>query len=775
MKTFRLLSIVTLALAPAVAAGQTIGWRVPAGTNIIDFGARGTDLTGDSARYERYRDLGDGLFLEAIRWEGLKNDWRLSLSGDHSLYKDQRFVARAIRPGRTKVWFLWDQVPMLMSNTTETLYQQNFDPYSRDFTAPSTLTISPSIRAQVQPSATATPNTSIVPTLFDQSARTFETEGRRNTLQTGMDYIASQELSLRAVYQFTSRQGNLPYGGSFGHSSLVEMPAPIAHTTNDFDTNVEFVRDRFLFRGGYTGSWFHNDNLTATFDNPFRTYDSGSAPATGALSLAPSNSFFTLNGLASVKLAARSRLTFYIAGGALKDAGDPLMGQTVNTANAALITPLDRTLVEGEARTLTTNLTFVSRPSQKMDFSAKFRTYDYDNQTPEFAMTQRVSYDNAPGVASMSTLGGVTVPYTTNPIHSEPFGVVRKNLDLDFRLTPKPSMTFGVGYTYYTEDRSHRFFEETTDNVFRVSFDTVGNQYLTLRTKYEHVARRADVIEEAELELYGIGEQPGIRHFDIAQRDRDRVTILGVVTPKPDLAFSGSVAFGKDDYFESLFGLRDNTHRVYTVGLDATPTDKFFYGVSYSYEHYNAFSRSRQANPPSPTITYAQYLAASGDPNTTIQVAAASRNWASDGTDRVHSLIFASGVTGIRNKVDLHFSYDMNRAEASYNYETGPVGERTLPDEVPVDTTLTNCNQPENCQLPLVKNYLDRFTTDVTFWVNPMIGIGGSYWFEKYQVEDWALDAEATSREVLSQAMILGYNYRPYTANTFFARLLLRF
>jgi hypothetical protein len=74
-----------------------------------------------------------------------------------------------------------------------------------------------------------------------------------------------------------------------------------------------------------------------------------------------------------------------------------------------------------------------------------------------------------------------------------------------------------------------------------------------------------------------------------------------------------------------------------------------------------------------------------------------------------------------------------------------------------------------------VTNDFDRFTTDLTYWLKPKIGIGGSYWHERYRVTDWALDAEATSREVLSQAMILGYNYRPYTADTFFVRLLLKF
>ena len=780
-RLLQVLLTLTVMAAPLTASAQTIGWTVPLGTNIISVGARGSSVDGDSARFERYRDLADGLFLEAVRWDFQRSDWLFSLKGDHTLYKDQRYVGRVARPGRFKAWFLWDQVPMLMSNTTQTLYREDFS------IEPNLFTIDPAIRAQVQATPGANPNTSVVPSLFDANARTFETAGRRNVAQTGAEWLPTQALWIRGVYQYTNKQGVIPYGGSFGHSSLVEFPAPIAHVTNDVETTAEWSRDRLLLRAGYTGSWFQNANTTATFENPFRTYNSNptnctyapgqtglcsSSPAIGSLSLPPSNNFLTVNGLASYRLAARTRVTFYMSGGMLSDAGDAIMPQTVNQLNAGVITPLDRTTVDGEARMLTTNLHFSSRPSRYFDISARFRTYDYDNRTPEFAMTQRVSYDNQPGVASMSTLGGTTVPFTTSPIHTEPFGVSRQTFDIDVRTTPWTPLIIGVGYSMLGEERTHRLIEDTTDHIYRLTVDSIGNRWFTVRTKYEHAERSGEATEEAQRAVFGIGEHPGIRHFDIASRRRDRVTVLASTTPFANMSFYGSVGYGKDDYTESQFGLRDNTHRIYTVGSDWLPRDNMSVGASYSYEHYNSLARSRQANPPGSPITYEQYLLLSQGP-TTIQVADATRNWASDATDNVHSVMVWGEVLNLWNRVDLHFTYDMNRADAAYNYITGPITDRTLPDDAP-PTTLTNCNQPDNCKLPLVTNDLDRLTTDFTFWLNRRVGFGASYWHERYFVTDWALDAEATSREVLNQAMILGYNYRPYTAHSLFARLLLR-
>ena len=98
------------------------------------------------------------------------------------------------------------------------------------------------------------------------------------------------------------------------------------------------------------------------------------------------------------------------------------------------------------------------------------------------------------------------------------------------------------------------------------------------------------------------------------------MTFLGSSMVRDDMSLYASVAFGKDDFTESQFGLRDNTHRIYTVGADMTPRTNVNLGVSYSYENYNALSRSRQANPPAspqPSITYAQYLAQVAAPSTT--------------------------------------------------------------------------------------------------------------------------------------------------------------
>jgi MtrB/PioB family decaheme-associated outer membrane protein len=721
------------ASAPAAAEPETDEDALPTTYGTFDFGVRTSSIDGDGARYERYRDLGDGLFLEKARYSTDKRGWMVDLGADHLGRRDQRFAVSAVRPGRLKVWGQWDQIPMLMSRTTRTLFAEP---------SPGVLTIDNAIRAQVQASA------SYLATAV-QSARQFELSSRRHIVEGGAQFIGHGGLTLTTNVRHTDREGGIPFGGSFGHGQVVETIAPVQHTLTDFDSNAEYMQGNLLVRGGYTGSWFKNELTSLTFDNPWRVSDSTSGGSRGRSSLPPSNSFIGVNGLVSYKLPYKSRVNLSGSIGSLRDSGDPLLPFTVNSA---LTSPaLDRATTEGHAKTSSMNLNFTSRPTQSIDIDLRYRTYDYDNRTPEFLTLQRVGYDNA--VSNVTNLALQ---------HSEPFGVKRQTLDADVRLSPIRSLSGGVGFSHLAEERTHRIFEETTDNVFRLSVDLFAKQSsggvygfmrsFTVRSKYEHAERRGEgdaAVIGAELEA--IGEQPGMRHFDIAARDRDRVTITLASAPISMMTVSGSVAAGKDDYLESLFGLRDNRHRVYSAGFDLAPSEYYGAGLSYSFERYTSLSRSRQANPG-------------------VQFTDASRNWATDTADRAHSVIAHAEMLDLAQKFDVTLFADYNRSNGLYRYTTGAVQDRTLPEEAIVPSTL-----PTPTQLPAVRSELSRANLDVVYKLSERWGIGVSLWFEEYRVKDFGLDSDALSRLDPAGALLLGYQYLPYTATTVWGRAVYRF
>ena len=138
---------------------------VPAATGRLDFGVRGSSTTGDAARYERYRDLGNGLFLEGIRWTRETPAWFVDLSGEHVGREDQRLAGTIVRPGRLKASLMWDQIPMLMSQTTRTLYVAD--------SPAGALGIDDALQAQVQADRSALAG------VFADFSRAFETSSER--------------------------------------------------------------------------------------------------------------------------------------------------------------------------------------------------------------------------------------------------------------------------------------------------------------------------------------------------------------------------------------------------------------------------------------------------------------------------------------------------------------------------------------------------------------------------------------------------------------------
>lgn len=707
---------------PAASSEDEIAEYVPPMKNVFDIGIRGSSFRGDSSRYERYRDIGNGAFMEQLRLhKETKSHWFLDAAGEHVGRLDQRLTGEIVKPGKLDVLLRWDQIPMLLSRTTQTLFTVS---------SPSVLTLDDTLQTQTQANAANLAK-------FVSSATQFDLKSRRYIGEGNVRFIATPDLIFKASFKHTDRSGAMPYGGSFGHGNTVETIAPVQHQLNDFDGGAEFMRGPVLVRAGYAASIFHNDYTSFTFDNPWRVTDIATASSRGRSSLPPSNSMYSVNGLAAFKFAGRSRVTAYVSAGSLKDAGDPIMAQTINSASAT-INALPRNTVQGEGKTSSVNLTFSSHPSRLVDVTARYRTYHYDNRTPAFDIFQRVSYDNAPAASA-------------TPIEIEPFGIKRSSLDADVRFTPQSALAVGVGYTNLTDERTHRIFEDTSENVTRVTVDSVGTAWLSLRTKYEHSTKRGTLNPEVFAEFSTI-DQPGLRQFDIADRDRDRVTMLASVMPTETVAFNVSVAAGKDDYLHSLFGLRDNSHRVYSGGIDTSPGENVSFSVWYSYEKYASLSRSRQANPG-------------------VQQLDESRNWATDGNDKVHTIVASADFNKIAEKVDLRFSVDFSRSNSLYNYITGPVADRTLPEE----STVLPSTLPTPSQLPETLSELARGTVDATYALSRHLAIGASYWYERYRVNDFSLDEQAISRLDLPGALLLGYAYRPYTANTVWGRVIYRF
>jgi hypothetical protein len=435
----------------------------------------------------------------------------------------------------------------------------------------------------------------------------------------------------------------------------------------------------------------------------------------GRMALWPSSNAQTVSGTGSVPLPGHSRATAYVSRGVWNQ-DDPLLPHTINTAIAS--PDLARSTAQAEAVVTALMLRATSRPKTWSWFSVSYRRYDFDNRTP-LLVPQVVSYDSALAASTAGT--------------TEALSFTRGLLELDASFTPWRNGAIKVGYSREEVERTFRSFETTTDHTAKVSYDLTSLTYVTVRAQYLHAKRTGQGLDEEALS--DLGEQISLRQFDISDRIRNQGTLMLLATPVSFLSLNASVGGGKDDRPDAQFGLADTTFQVFAVGADLTPRDGVTFGVTSGYERYTSLQNSRQANPG------AQF----DDP---------TRNWATDGLERVTSAGATADLLDILPRTRVHVAYDYNRSRGRYLYQLTP------------DTTL-----PPVTQLPGLRNSWQQATVDAAYTLRKNVRLGVRYEYDRFRVNDFALDGTTLTGIVFPSTLLLGYFYGPYTANVVTLRM----
>src|SRR5438093_3389613 len=329
----------------------------------IDFGIRGTAYgsNSDEARYQRFRDLRNGPFIDGFRF-GNANDQRLfDVRAEHVGYRDQRYFANYNQYGKVKASFEWNQIPLFFSQDTATLFSSP---------SPGVFVLPDSIQTTLQsrPAALA----SVV-----GQASSFDLQLERSIADFRLTYSATRNLDLNVSFKNTQKSGQQPWAGTFGFSDAVELSAPVDTRTTEFGAAAEWSNHRGDLRLGYDSSFFRNNISTLVWDNPLRIADSPTAgPVQGRESLWPNSDLNagSLSGL--IKLPASSQATAYVSIGNWSQ-NAALVPFTINSALRAI--PLDRETADAQARVTATAFAFNSRPTRTLWLNARFRSYDFDN------------------------------------------------------------------------------------------------------------------------------------------------------------------------------------------------------------------------------------------------------------------------------------------------------------------------------------------------------------------------------------------------------------
>ena len=698
-------------------------------SNWIDLGARGTSVTGDEARFDHFRDMRSGPFLDRFRYVRDTGSQLVSFGADNVGYRDQRFFGQFEVPGRLRISADWNQVPLFFAAAAGANGAGGTrSPYSGAGTAEQTL---PSgAAAQVQATASAGQQ-ALISSLYTPLAQSnpFDTRLRRDTFSLNLRYMARTSVGLDFNLSTARRSGEQPWAVTFGFGEAAEVAAPVDTRTTDLTAGAEWTNDRGLLRVSYDGSWFSDAQESLTIDNPLRAADSATAGAAHArYALWPTNHANTVTGAGAIRLPAHSHLTATLSvGNWLQDT--PLLPMTVNGAVAP--TTLPRSSAQADIRRIMTNVTFSTRPAKFLDVTARYRLYDFNDRTPEFAPSTIVEYDQAVEAGSDELV----------PAH---FSNRYSTFEAEANIISLRAVSFGAGYRLNRVDYTDREVGLTSDNAVFATIDSTSLAMVSLHGVYEHGRRRAaDFNSFALTDLPDSGEYAGLRRYDIADRDRDRVTAMLQVMPLSSFAVSGSVTVARDNFpnlqfgAQDAFGLQDRKTQGYSIFFDATPRDAVTFGAGYGYQTYSSLQQSRQvsAAPPTPQQQ---------DPG---------RDWTTSEDETVHYISANVELAQLLPKTALRVTYDYNRSDSPYTYATG-----------------SSLTAPR--QLPAVLQRWHTAILDFRYFIRRNLAAGFTYWYDRHTASDYALGPQIEDRVTLPGIVLLGYGYRPYTVNSFWARLV---
>ncbi len=664
--------------------------------NQFFLGGRWSSVSGDPARWQRYQDLRDGLLFRDARFARENPDgiWRFQAGADNVGYRDQRFFANYERTGRFVVSGLWDEIPQFYSVDTRTPFTRSGGPLVLDDATQRAIQSGQASLSAYLPIATQ-----------------FDLRERRDIGNVNLVAMPTRNLDLTATFTSQRHTGELPWGASFGFSNDVEVALPYDSRTNDFTLGAEWTNSRNMLRVAYNGSWFNNLDDTLVWDSPLRLDDSAEdGPGRGRMSLWPSNSAQTISAAGYTKLARRTQVTGFVSLGFWNN-NEPLQPFTINAALPQFALP--RSNADAEAHVFSTNLNLVSRPLDEWRFSARVRRYDYSNETPHADITDYVAYDDGP---STSPIGGPRL-YAYN----------RTTFDADATYSGLAPVALTVGYTRNDNGYDFRIFDDTSENVLHLTADAVGSQWVSFRAEYELADRTGSGLNE-DL-LVQTGEQPTMRHYDVANRTRNRFTGQVDIVPSDFWTFSVSAGLGKDDYDDSYFGLQESTFRLFSVAGDYRVASGLGAGASYNYERYSGLQQSRSAS--------------SGQENDPL------RDWTTDSAERVNYFSIYATPPKIGANTEARLSYDFSYAEGKYLYGVTAGGPLPTPS-----------------QLPKVYNKLQQLHLDVRHRVSKRLAATLSYLYEPFRVYDFAFDPSVVNSIIQPSSLVLGYVYRPYTAHS---------
>jgi MtrB/PioB family decaheme-associated outer membrane protein len=678
---------------PTWAAQEVLDWHV---SGSIDAGGIYSSGERRSSKFNEYRDMDNG-FVGELSLKGEKKDqpYYFDLQLKNPGRDDQGYEGVFGRYGLFRVDLGWDRTPHVLSNHAQTIFQESSDRFTLPATLrqsiTSTLTASPPIRPNIR-------------STINDLLRDVDLSINTDVGRAGLRLTPTDEFRFDLEYSNLRRQGHRPVGTVIGSpgGSVTELAIPIENTTHEVKVGAEYARPSWGLQFNYIGSVFGNEFDRYTWDNPLSVGDSSTTSSTGQISAAPDNFAHTLSLTGTSELPLRSRISGTFAYTMLRQ--DEKF--VPNVPNAALTQrsadDAGNTSPDAKANLVMGNLQLTSRPINSVTATARYRYFEYQNDSQFHTFT----YGYPEGIGPSASFSTTQERFT------------KQNAGLDLGWRPVRPVSLKAGYEYEHWNRGDREVTSTDENIGKFSADVTPFDWFQGRVSYSHGDRTVENYQYWGRAAGAIAQLPQLRKFDEADRRRDRVDLLFQFTPWETLSPSINFGIAQDDFHNSSYGLKKNTNYSAGASMSWTPLKWLQLSADYAYENSKYIQQSRYRPVTGGRIT----------PDTP------DNDWESKSQDAFHTLGVSAAIDLVPKKFDVTLGYS-----ASFGFTTIHTKNLTDPPATP-NTSGATPNNATAHDYDKISNILQTLKVVARYHLTEKLQTRLGYAYERYEETDFARD-----------------------------------
>lgn len=686
----------------------------------------------ESAKFEEYRSVPEGLFLERLHLRLYRPDERYSAWFDGAKWgrQDQEFGLGAAHLGLWQFQFDWDQSPHVYSRGTARL-----------------------LATEISPGVFVVPKPRPLLPLYNTGSTIDEVGIRWDTARIGMLLTPTPDWELKGEYTRIHKEGTRAIGISYQTpmNNFAEYLEPIDQTTHDFRIEGTYAQERWQVKFGYAFSMFENRRTSVTGDNPCFglvgalgaggcTAADGLPGAPGApgaeergrVSLAPGNMAHTFTLAGGVSLPMRSRLSAN-ASYSLRLQNDPFLAHGVTpylAADPGTFLP-DKSL-EGVTGVFLFNLNATSRPLTPLTLSAKYRLFDLHDMSNDPTFRAGIESDSR----LFFDAGAASSPFGTSR-HAVRLGFTKQNAEVDgrWRFGSMLATTLGVGWEGW--DRSHRNVKHSDEPFLKAVVDATPLDWLLARLAYRPSFRRIDGYDPHPTRI-AQDQSPLMRKFDQAERDRQQVDLLTQLTITETFTTALTGSWRADDYIGTHnLGVQNSVD--WSAGIDFTWTPAERVSFSAGYVHDWLFTKQRQQTIFPSTIPLPSYV------------------WLSNNADSIDTFHAHAKAVVIPRTLDVTFGWN-------YTYAIGDIQTRNT-NPPPVGGTAGQNQQARAARFPAFEDELLRIDVGATYHFTKNLSATLGYAVETWRKQDFRTDTLNPFTPGIS-SVFLGEDLKNYAAHT---------